>query len=156
MNRITITYLFLSLLLFSCGSSDNKGEINRVKKSVESVEIILNRYDNNVQSAIDSRNLQYISVVVQEAIDSTDIVLNNLKIMAETASESNKELIDAAVSYTEALHELITIEGKYSGLSNTMSVKEAKQMDNNFFQSSQKAQQAYSKYSSLLDELSSQ
>ncbi|HCO66855.1 MAG TPA: hypothetical protein DIT04_03740, partial [Dysgonomonas sp.] len=149
---IIIIYLFTILLLESCGSSENIGEISRIKKSVESVEILLSRYDSNVQSAIDTRNFGYISLVSQEAVDSADIVIEKLKIIAETSS--NPELVYAAISYTEALREVMIAEEAYSALSESLSKKEARQIDNNFLESSKKAQQAYVRYSSLLKQQS--
>lgn len=149
MNKIIILCLFSISLLASCNLSLKKSEPDTIKEAVEAVERVVKRYDSNVQSAIDARNLRYISVVTGEAMDSVDINLNNLKALSE--NPSNKELLEAAIHYVESLRELILIEQEYSGLTDTLSVEAAKRMDNKFFQSSQKAQQAYSKYSSHLE-----
>lgn len=153
MNKILIGLLSL-LLLSSCGSSAKEGEVNSVKNSVESVETILGRYDNNVQSAIDSHNFRYIPVVAQEALDSTNMILDKLKILSETAS--NKELVNTAIIYIELLRELMITDESYSKLSDGITRDEAKQLDDVFFKTSQKAQQAHSDYAAMLEDLPEQ
>lgn len=151
MNKIIIFCLFFVSLLSACNITSKKSELTTVKESVESAERIVKRYDSNVQSAIDARSFKYISVVTKEAIDSTDINLNNLKkLLGKT---SDKELLEAAISYVESLRELILVEEGYSKLADLPSVKEAQKLDNEFLLSSQKAQLAYTKYSSLLEAL---
>ena len=150
MNRIIIFFIFSIFLLASCNTASKKeSEHAAVKESVESVERIVKRYDNNVQSAIDARSFKYIPVVTKEAIDSTDVKLNNVKILS--AKPPNKKLVDAAISYIESLRELILTEGGYSQLADSLSLDEAQEIDRLFSRSSQKAQQAYIKYSSLLE-----
>ncbi len=90
-----------------------------------------------------------VLIVTKEAIDSTDVKLNNVKILS--AKPSNKKLVDAAISYIESLRELILTEGGYSQLADSLSLDEAQEIDRLFSRSSQKAQQAYIKYSSLLE-----
>jgi len=154
MNKIILICLFSVLFLSSCGSSASEEEISKVKKSVESVESILGRYDNNVQSAVDSHNFKYIHVVAQQALDSTNIILDKLKITSEAAY--NKELVSTAITYIELLRELMIIDESYAKLSDGLSMGDAKQLDDNFYQTSQKAQQAYSEYSTLLKGLPAQ
>lgn len=149
MNKTIILCLLSVFLLVSCDFTSKKSELDTIKEAVESVERVVKRYDSNVQSAIDARKFSYITVVTGEALDSVDINLNNLRELQ--GNPPNKELLETAILYVESLRELILTEKEYSGLTDTLSVEAAKKIDNKFFQSSQKAQQAYSKYSSHLE-----
>ncbi|MEN9917585.1 MAG: hypothetical protein RL662_21, partial [Bacteroidota bacterium] len=42
--------------------------MSNIKKIVQSVEIILSRYDANVQSAIDSKRFEYIESVSKASV----------------------------------------------------------------------------------------
>jgi len=144
-------YILFFIVLSSCGS-DKKEELSDIKSSVESAERIVNRYDNNVQSAIESKNFDYIKIVSRSAMDSLAIITN--QIISTPIPPSHEELKQAAISYVTALQNIIVAEEAYSELSDSITDREAEDMDHRLLLSSQKAREEQVKFANLLVTLS--
>ncbi len=153
MGRYILYFIIAASFIFCSCKSGNNNELQSIKTSVEDVERIVNRFDNNVQSAIDSKNFNYIKLVSRNAMDSTNIKLNELKTIK--ISSSLEDLRNAATSYIVALQEVITTEDAYSQLADSLSPAKAQEMDRNLLKISEKARNEHIKYTTILDELSS-
>lgn len=115
------------LVLISCTSSRKK-EINKIQQSVTTAERIIDRYDNNIQSAIDSRFFSYIDVASLMAQDSLEITINDLK-KINPSDTSLIELKKVALDYISTFQNIITIEKGYIILKNADSMKKALDID---------------------------
>jgi len=150
MNKFIFSCILFSLILFSCGNKSNEN-LQNIREAVESVESIVNTYDKNVQSAIDTKNFDYIKIVSKEAVISVDIYLEKLTSLQQNSP--NDELIISAIAYIGALKEIIIAEELYSALTDTLSLEEGKRLDANLIQALEKAEMENSKYTAQIENL---
>ena len=124
------TIIFFSLLVLigisSCHLLDKK-DSNEISSLVDNVETIVDKYDNNVQSALDSKKFDYINIMAKSAMDSTNVRLNELKNL--TVPSQEQELLMSAVNYVENLQNLISTQKLYSMIRDTTSIEVAEEMD---------------------------
>lgn len=123
-------FFSLSLLVItsSCHLNTNKKDFSEITTLVDNIEIIVDKYDNNVQSALDSKKFDYINTVSKSAIDSSSIKLNELKNIS--VATDKQALLAAAIKYIESLQELISAEKLYSSMTDTTSIEIAEKIDN--------------------------
>lgn len=152
MNKYIISLIILSFLISSC-KSEKEGNPENIKAQVDAVERIVNRFDHNVQSAIDNNNFSYIKLVSKTAIDSCNIKLNELKSVEVPSSLDN--LKNSAISYIMTMKEIISAEEQYSNLTDLTSRLGASIMDEKLIKATEKAKNEHTKYLKLLNELSS-
>lgn len=122
-----IILLSISILYFTSCNMFNSKDTTAITSIVTNVESIVNKYDNNVQSYIDSKRFSYIENASTSALDSVRINLNQL-IILELPSKQEK-LRESAISYIESLQEVIHIEKSYASLSDSTTLDEAKILD---------------------------
>lgn len=147
MKNFLIFCTILCITFFSC-RQDRKEELHEIKASVESAERIVNRYDNNVQSAIESKNFDYIKIVSRTAMDSLSSL--SVKIINTPIPPSHEKAREYAISYITALQNVIVAEEAYSALSDALTDQEAEDMDHKLLLASQKAREEQVKYSNIL------
>ncbi|MDU1905981.1 MAG: hypothetical protein E6772_14490 [Dysgonomonas sp.] len=151
MNKIFLILTAFVLIFSSCktegASQDN---VQSIQDIVHSMERIVEKYDNNVQSAIDSKNFDYILSVSKAAVDSSTVKLDNLKQLA--LPEEYEDLRNAAVTYINSLEEVIKTEELYSTISENTSAREAKIMDEKILSAIKQAQIEHAKYEQMLDQ----
>jgi len=151
MNKLLLIFSIISFFFISCGSKKSN-DFQEIKAPVEAVERIVHQYDNNVQSAIDSKNFNYIRSVSKSAIDSAQLKLEELK-TADIDSEY-EDLRQAAISYITAMQGVITAEQNYTKLNDRLSKADAKEMDSVLIRSLIHAKKEYALYMSILEKSS--
>lgn len=150
MNRVTIFYLFSIFLLLSCNSQEDKPKSpDNIHNVIRDVEEIISRYDNNVQSAIDSKNFDYILTVAQSAIDSTTVRLGRMEELV--VPEEYEDLRSAAISYIKSLQEVIKAGEIYSTITEETSASEAIRIDQKVLSTIKQAQVEHIKYEQILE-----
>lgn len=117
----------LAVTFTSCQFFQRNKNLNDIIEIVNDVEIIVNKYDNNVQSALDSQKFDYIITVADAAKVSSDEKLEQLETILVPANEQN--LKAAAISYIKALQNIISVEKEYSTLNVPMSIEKAQSID---------------------------
>lgn len=119
---------FLTVIGFtSCQFFERNKNVNDIIEIVCDVEMIVNKYDNNVQSALDSKKFDYILTVANSAMTSSNQQLEKLEAILVPVNEQN--LKSAAVSYVKALQNIIKAEKEYSTLSDSIDVDRAQYLD---------------------------
>lgn len=154
MNKKYFISLITAFLFISCIPKDKKTNIKDIDEHVNAVERIIDRYDSNVQSAIDNKNFSYIKLVYKSALDSCSIKLDELKnIQVEPELDKLKE---SAVLYVTTLQEIITTEEAYLSLNDSTSLSSALSIDKKLGSVSEKAKKENEKYEAILKELTNQ
>lgn len=127
MKKILFSVLILGFTVTSCQFFQRNKNLNDIIEIVNDVEIIVNKYDNNVQSALDSQKFDYIITVADAAMAASDVKLEQLETILVPANEQN--LKSAAISYIKALQNVINAEKEYSKLTTETKIERAQYID---------------------------
>jgi hypothetical protein len=147
-------YLFViasSFILLSCTPAKRDG-FREIAESVEATENIISQYDVNVQSAIESRNFDYIKLVSQSAFDSSKEQLKKLETIKLPIEQI--ELRNAAIAYIVALQDIIRSGQEYEAINDSLTEKDAEELDTQMRHSAENAKFEYQKYINVLNHLS--
>lgn len=129
MNKFILFFISFTIIFTSCKFGNNNN-VNDISVLIDEAEAIINKYDNNVQSAIDSKKYDYIKTVSMAAMDSSNVKINDLKNL--TLSPSNEEVRISAIAYIKSLQKIINAQELYATLTDTTSLDSAKDLDANF------------------------
>lgn len=151
MNKFILFCVSFTIIFASCKSGDNK-DFSNISVLVDDAEVIINKYDNNVQSALDSKKYDYIKVVSQSAMDSSNVKVNDLKNLI--LSPSTEELRISAIAYIKSLQKIIKAQELYATISDTTSLETATDLDANFRETAEHAKRMRETYITQLNTLS--
>lgn len=150
MNKLLLFCISFTAIFASCNSGDKKDFI-KIPVLVDATEVIINKYDNNVQSALDSKRYDYIKTVSRTAMDSSNIKINDLKKLAIPAS--GEMLRNSAITYIKSLQEIVKTQEMYASITDSTTVDMAKKLDSTFLASiehAKKMREAYIRELNLL------
>lgn len=151
MNKFILFCISFTLIFASCKSGSNK-DFSNISVLVDEAEVIINKYDNNVQSALDSKKYDYIKVVSQAAMDSSNVKINDLKNLI--ISPPTEELRISAIAYIKSLQKIINAQELYATITDTTSTNTAKDLDTNFRETIEHAKRMRETYTKQLNTLS--
>lgn len=151
MNKLIPLSIFFIFLLSSCTTQqeDTKDDPKDIITCIRAAERIISRYNVNVQSAIDSKNFEYILSASKTALDSTSVNLENLENLELSPEYDN--LKNAAANYISSLQEVVKAGEAYSTITESISERKAKIMDERILLSVKQAQIEYAKYQHILE-----
>lgn len=150
MNKFILFCISFTLIFASCNFGNNK-DLSNISILVDEAEVIINKYDNNVQSALDSKKYDYIKVVSKTAMDSSNVKVNNLKNLI--ISPPNEELRISAIAYIKSLQKIINAQEIYSTITDSTTTYAARDMDSNFLETVEHAKRMRDTYIAKLDAL---
>ena len=151
MNKFVFFCISVTFIFASCKSGDDKSFSN-ISVLVDEAEVIINKYDNNVQSALDSKKYDYIRVVSQSAMDSSNVKVNDLKNLI--LAPSSEELRISAIAYIKSLQKIIKAQEMYATITDTTSTHTASNLDANFRETIEHAKRMRDTYITQLTTLS--
>lgn len=150
MNKFILFCISFTIIFASCKSGNDK-DFSNISVLVDEAEVIINKYDNNVQSALDSKKYDYIKVVSQAAMDSSNVKINDLKNLI--LSPSTEELRISAIAYIKSLQKIINAQELYTTITDTTSISTAKDLDANFRETVEHAKKMREAYAVKLNTL---
>lgn len=150
MNKFILFCISFTLIFASCKPGSNK-DFSNISILVDEAEVVINKYDNNVQSALDSKKYDYIKVVSQTAMDSSNVKINDLKNLI--IPPPAEELRISAIAYIKSLQKIINAQEMYTTITDTTSTSTAKNLDSNFLETVEHAKRMRDTYVAKLNAL---
>lgn len=129
MNKLIAFCISITIVFASC-KQDTSKEYSTISVLVDEAEVIINKHDNNVQSALDSKKYDYIKTVSESALDSSNVKIKDLKLLP--LSPINEEIRITAINYIKALQNIIEAQKSYASITDTTSLMTAMKLDATF------------------------
>ncbi len=150
MNKLILFCISLTFIFASCKHGSSK-DVSNISNLVNEAEVIINKYDNNVQSTLDNKKYDQIQVISKVAMDSTNVKIKNLKNLI--ISSEMEDARTSAIDYINSLQKTINAQEQYMTLTDSTTITAAKELDLNFRESVENAKKIHDIYITKLKTL---
>lgn len=150
MNKFAFFCVSLAIIFVSCTTQNNQG-VEHLSALVNETELLVSKYDTNVQNALDRSQYDSIKVYSTTTIDSINFKLDALKgLNLKPSIEGVRTL---ALAYVKSLQKTVIAQESYGSITNSTSMSDAKEMDARFNETVEYAKKLHDLYLNKLNTL---